>query len=477
MSKSHNNTLDNSLLPPQHVETEEVIIGVLLAYSDAIDEVATTLKAEHFYKESNQIIYRAILSVSQSKIVDVMTVMMELKNSGDLELIGGLSELTRCMRYNMPTDRVNLNSHIDTIIEDYNKRVLIQISHESFRRSYSLQESFSEIVTDLDKKIFDLYATSTVEKDVSIVSGLTEAKKAFQFRKDLYKKGDLSGIDTGFKELNERHSGWQKGDLVVIAARPSMGKTAVALQAARTAAKNDKPVMFFTLEMSKTQLVNRIIIGETAINPHRFKHGIDDYSDEVKLNDFEKKFVKWPLYIDDFSSTIESIKLSFKKTNKKLQKEGKKIEMIIIDYLQLINRNTMDKGLRTDEKLSIITKFFKKMAKEENIVVMILSQLNRDVEKRGGDKKPMLSDLKESGSTEEDADVVLLLYRAEYYGRTVDESGTSTEKVGEIITAKFRNGDVGVDKYRHDGTMNKFYPYKEEEFKNDMSANKDFLPF
>lgn len=472
-------TQDNNLIPPQHIESEEVIIGVLLSYSDAIDEVATLLRPEHFYKESHQIIYRAILNVSQTKLVDLTTVVVELGNTGNLTTIGGAGEVMRFMRFNMPTDRVNLHQHINTITEDYNKRMLMLISHEAYRKSFSLQDNFSEIVSDLDRKIFELYSLATVEKDPSVETGFEEAMKAFQFRKDMTKKGDLSGIDTGFPELNSRHNGWQKGDLVIIAARPSMGKTAVALQAARQAAKKNKPTLFFTLEMSKTQLINRIIVGETNINSFRFKNGIEDHYDNVQIENFKSNFVKWPLYIDDYSNSLEAMKLSFKKINKQLKKEGRGIELIVIDYLQLINRNTMDKGLRTDEKLSVITKFFKKMAKDENIVVIILSQLNRDVEKRGGTKRPMLADLKESGSTEEDADVVLLLYRAEYYGIKQDESGMDTERVGEIITAKFRNGDIGIDKYRHDGTMNKFFPFKEIDnpFTQNIEPSEDFVLF
>jgi replicative DNA helicase len=457
-------------VPPNSVEIEETVLGCMLSYPDIVDDVLSQLKPKHFYDEQHRIIYEGICNVNKTAKVDLFSVVIELKNMGKIDDVGGMSTVATMTSKIMPSHLHNINLYCEKIYDDWVKRDIIRTSYEMSMKAFDSNSSSVDVLTFSDKSISDIFNDRPSIKETDLLSGIEEAEVGINNRMELSRQGKLSGIDTGFKELNKMLGGYQRGDLIIIAARPSMGKTAIAINSAIAASKIGEGALFFSLEMNKVKIVDRIIANETNIPRNRYFSGNMTSTDWAEFNDFKKNVKDWVLDVDDQKQTVESIKINLRKLRKK-----KNVNLVVIDYLTLLDFSGMDKGLRKDEQISKATKALKRLAKDEDIPIILLSQLNRESDKRGGSKRPMLADLKESGSIEEDADVVLLLYRAEYYGLTEDD-GASTKNMGEIIVAKHRNGAVGTTKYRHDGTMSKFF-----DFDKDFNVDTDFdvknLPF
>jgi len=422
-------------LPPQAGDLEEAVLGALMLERDAINDIIDILKPPSFYRENHQKIYAAIQELFQnSQPIDILTVTAELRKRGELEIVGGayyISFLT-----NRVASSANIQFHARIISQKHILRELIRISSTTIREAY---EESTDVFNLLDKAESDLFtvAQGNIRKDFSPISDVLkdsiEAIEAARKNKD-----GVSGVPTGFTALDRVTSGWQKSDMVVIAARPGMGKTAFVLSMARNmAVEFNVPVAIFSLEMASIQLVNRLISGETGIKGEKLRKGNLEDHEFTQLHTRIKKLSTAPIYIDDTPS-LSVFELRAKARRLK-QKHG--IQCIIIDYLQLMTAGgDNNRTGNREQEISMISRTIKTIAKELEIPILALSQLSRAVETRGGDKKPMLSDLRESGAIEQDADIVSFIYRPEYYDITQDEDGNSTQGIGQIIIAKHRNG-------------------------------------
>ncbi len=420
-------------IPPQATDLEEAVLGALMLEREAVNDVIDILKPDSFYRESHKKIYSAIQELFQdSEPIDILTVTAKLRKRGELELIGGayyISFLT-----NRVASSANIQFHARIISQKHILRELIRISSTTIREAY---EESTDVFDLLDKAESDLFtvAQGNIRKEFSAMSDVI--KLSIESIEAARKNTDgVSGVPTGFAALDRVTSGWQKSDMVVIAARPGMGKTAFVLSMARNMAVDFQiPVAVFSLEMASVQLVNRLISAETGIKGEKLRRGNLEDHEFTQLHTRIKKLATAPIYIDDTPS-LSVFELRAKARRMKSKHD---IQCIIIDYLQLMTAGTENRGNR-EQEISMISRTIKTIAKELNIPILALSQLSRAVETRGGDKRPMLSDLRESGAIEQDADIVSFIYRPEYYDITQDEDGNSTTGVGQVIIAKHRNG-------------------------------------
>ncbi len=420
-------------LPPQAGDLEEAVLGACISETNAYIFIADILRPEMFYRESHQIIFKACQDISVSgNPLDLMSVMGKLRQEGNFEKVGGMYFLTGL------TDRVvssvNMEYHSRIIAQKYMQRELIKVSHDTIDKCYDETNDIFDILSSYETKRDDLVNHVTTKKEVKQADALEELFSEMMRKADLGIQ-DVTGVNTGFQNINEATGGWQCSDLIIIAARPAMGKTAFVLKQAVNAAKSGKPVAIFSLEMSKNQLLERMISFETEIDLTKIKKlNLADH-EWHKLHSRKEQLKSLPIHWDD-TPGLTLVELSAKA---KRMKRLHGVEMIVIDYLQLIS---VPGKSRLDE-ISTISRGLKILAKELNIPVLALSQLSRAVESRPGiSKRPMLSDLRESGSIEQDADIVGFLYRPEYYGITEDEEGRSTAGIAEFIIAKNRNGSV-----------------------------------
>jgi replicative DNA helicase len=412
-------------LPPQAQDLEEAVLGAMMLEKDALTQVIDILTPKSFYKESNGRIFGAIQSLfSKSEPVDILTVTNELKKSGELDIVGGAYY-------------ANAEFHARIISQKYIQRELIRISTETIRNAY---EDTSDVFDLLDAAESALYSVveSNIRKNYDKMSTLLgQAIKQIELART--QKTGVSGVESGFTELDRITSGWQNSDLIIIAARPAMGKTAFVLSLGRNAAVDfERPVAIFSLEMSSIQLVSRLIAAESEISAEKLRKGQLEDHEFQQLNSKIGKLAEAAIFIDD-TPALSIFELRAKA--RRLHQQHN-IRMIVVDYLQLMTAGGDNKGNR-EQEISTISRSLKSIAKELNIPVIALSQLSRAVETRGGDKKPQLSDLRESGAIEQDADMVLFIHRPEYYGLEADEAGNSTMGKAEIIIAKHRNGKTG----------------------------------
>jgi replicative DNA helicase len=420
-------------IPPQALELEETVLGAVMLEKDALITIIDLLKPESFYKESHQKIFSSILKLSlEEKPIDILTVTEELRKAKELDTVGGAFYITSL------TSRVSSAAHIEyharIIAQKFIQRELIRISTEIQNRSYDESTDVDDLLDFSEKELFNI-AEGNIKKETLRINVLI--KEAINQIEEAGKREDnLSGIPSGFTKIDRITSGWQNSDLIIIAARPSMGKTAFVLSMTRNmAVEHKRPVAVFSLEMSSLQLVNRLIVSETKLPSERIRNG--------KLHDYEweqleikiKNLVDAPIFIDD-TPAISIYELRAKCRRLKMQHD---VGIIIIDYLQLMTGTSDTRGNR-EQEVSTISRSLKAIAKELNVPIIALSQLNRAVETRGGTKRPQLSDLRESGAIEQDADMVLFIHRPEYYGFFEDEEGNSNLGIAEIIIAKHRNG-------------------------------------
>ncbi len=439
-------------LPPQATDLEEAVLGALMLEKDALSSVIDILKPEVFYRDNHQKIFRAIqLLFEKTSPVDILTVTAQLRLQGELEMIGGAYYITELT--NRVASAANIEFHSRIIIQKFIQRELIRISTEVINSAYEDTTDVLDLLDKAEKNLFEI-AQNNLRRDSRRMDDLLhETLKEIEALKD--KKDGLTGVASGFTDLDRMTSGWQKSDLVIIAARPAMGKTAFVLSCARNAAVDfNKPVVVFSLEMSSVQLVNRLISGETEIEQEKIRKGTLEEWEWQQIHSKIGRLEQAPLIIDD-TPALSIFEFSAKCRRLKSQHD---IQLIIIDYLQLMQGKGDGKGGgNREQEIGSISRALKSVAKELNVPVIALSQLSRAVENRpGASKRPMLSDLRESGSIEQDADMVLFLYRPEYYGLDVDEDNNPTRGIGEIIIAKHRNGETGRVRLKFVGKYVKF---------------------
>lgn len=437
-------------LPPQARDLEEAVIGALLIDKEALNEVIDILKPDIFYVDAHGIIFRAINQLFEtSKPIDLLTVAQQLRKNGELELIGGafyLSELT-----NKVASAANIEYHSRIIIQKYIQRKLIEISNIIIKDAYEDTTDVLELLDKAEKNIFSVAEQNLKRGSNNMENLLADTLKEIDSIRN--KEDGLTGVPSGFTELDAMTSGWQRSDLIIVAARPAMGKTAFVLNMARTAAvDHNMAVAVFSLEMSATQLVKRIISSEAEISASKIHHGDLNDQEWNVLSQRVEKLSRAPIFIND-SAGLNIFE--FRAQCRRL-KSAHDIQLVIIDYLQLMSGSVDGKGGNREQEISAISRSLKSIAKELNVPVIALSQLSRAVESRTGDKKPQLSDLRESGAIEQDADMVLALYRPEYYGFEQDTDGNSTKGQAEVIILKNRHGSIDSVKLEFVSEYTKF---------------------
>ncbi|MCQ2345909.1 MAG: replicative DNA helicase [Paludibacteraceae bacterium] len=429
-------TLDKK--PPQALELEKSVLGAIMLEQDAFATVADLLRPDSFYDIKHSRIYEAIVALgAQECPIDILSVAQKLKQLGQFEEAGGalyLSELVSNV-----ASAAHLRYHAQIVAQKATAREMIDMANSIIEMGYDETQDVEDLMNKAEADIFAISQRNTKRDVVQIDPVISEAFRRME--KASKNDGNISGIPSGFHALDKITSGWQKSDLVIIAARPAMGKTAFVLSMAKNIAVNyKKAVAMFSLEMSNVQLVNRLIMNVCEIEGDKIKNGKFSSEDRQKLENKINDLYGAPLYVDD---TPALSVFELKSKARKLVKE-KHVELIIIDYLQLMNANGMNFGSR-EQEVSIISRNLKALAKELDIPIIALSQLNRSVEQRGGTglegKKPQLSDLRESGAIEQDADMVCFIHRPEYYHLySDDKSGKDLRGLGQIIVAKHRNG-------------------------------------
>jgi len=438
-------------LPPQALELEAAVLGALMLEKDALTTVIDILKERSFYKDGHQRIFKAILNLfDKSEPIDILTVTHELREMGELEAAGGAHYVAN-LTFKV-NSAANVEYHARIITENAIKRELINIASTIQRDAFEDTTDVFNLLDSTEQALFEV-SESNIRKNFDDMRSLMgKAIKELEEKKN--QKDGLTGVPSGFSALDRVTSGWQPSDLVIIAARPGMGKTAFVVSAMRNAAVEfKKPVAIFSLEMSSLQLVNRLISAEAELDSEKIKKGnLADY-EWAQLNHKISALSSAPIYIDD----TPGLSIRELRTKCRRLKAHHDISMIIIDYLQLMTGNTDGKGGgNREQEIASISRALKGIAKELNVPVLALSQLSRSVETRGGDKKPQLSDLRESGSIEQDADMVIFLYRPEYYKITEDEMGNPTQGTGEVIIAKHRNGSLETVQLKFIGKFTKF---------------------
>jgi len=422
-------------IPPQAVEVEEAVLGALMLERDAFVGVADVLVEDCFYKEEHREIFKVIKDLSmQDKPVDLLIVTQELKNRGLLEQVGGPYYITQLT--SKVASAAHLEFHARIIAQKFIQRELIRSCSEIQANAYDDTKDVDELINEAESAIFKI-SEGNIKKETLPIKPIL--KEAVHLIEEASKRDDgLSGVPSGFSKVDRMTSGWQKTDLVIIAARPAMGKTAFVLSMMRNMAVDwKKPVAMFSLEMSSIQLVNRLIAAESELGSEKIKKGSLVGDDWVRLNNAIQVLDEAPIFVDD-TPALSIFEFRAKCRRLKMQHD---IGIILVDYLQLMTAGTDNRGSR-EQEVSLISRSLKAIAKELDVPIIALSQLNRSVESREG-KRPQLSDLRESGAIEQDADMVIFIHRPEYYGINEDEEGNSLRNVAEIIIAKHRNGAVG----------------------------------
>ena len=444
--KSHNESLEfiDKYLP-HNILAEKIILSTLLVSSEAIEITLQKIKIETFYFKNHQEIYKAIIFLYENKIsIDILTLTTFFQDQGLLEQIGGIEILTDLI--NQVPNLVYLEEYISLINDKFLRRSLIKVGYKIINSAYVTNLPLETILNGLELEIFNLTNEIKTQK---IYTNAELLSNVFSELKQKSLNPSLSGLISGFYELDSFTQGFQKSDLIIIAGRPSMGKTALALNIGLNVIKNSGlPVLFFSLEMSKEQLIYRLITTETSISNMRLKTGNLYKEDWLKLNGIIKNFSSLPFFIDDTPDpTIQDIKMKIKK----VIFEQNQLGLVIIDYLQLM-QNSKFKTENRSQELSQITRSLKNLAREFQVPIIALSQLSRSVENRTN-KRPILSDLRESGSIEQDADVVLMLYRESYYSSNSSHNNNNVQ----LIIAKQRNGPTGTVNLQFDPTLMRFF--------------------
>lgn len=431
-------------VPPHDIEAEQAVLGSCLTDKDAVMEAVEKLKPESFYREDSKLIFEAIFNLyNRSEPIDLVTVKDELTSMGSFENIGGYEYLAT-LPDKVPTT-TNVQKYIEIVEEKSTLRNLIKTANEIIELGYNPTEEVDDIMAGAEKKIFDIIQKKNQKSYTPIKDVLIDS---FTKLEELYnQKSRITGVPTGFADLDDKTAGLHGSDLILIAARPAMGKTAFALNiAAHAAIRENVPVAVFNLEMSKDQLVNRMLCMEAMVDSNKVMTGKLDEDDWSKLAGVVGPMSDAGIYIDD----TPGISITEIRTKCRKLKMEKDIGLVVIDYIQLIQGSGSRKSGNREQEIAEISRSLKILAKELNVPVIALSQLSRAVESRP-DHRPMLSDLRESGSIEQDADIVMFLYRDDYYNPDSEE-----KDISEVIIAKHRAGSTGTIKLLWMGNYTKF---------------------
>ncbi len=422
---------------PQAVSLEEAILGALMIDRDAFPVVMGIINPKSFYMPAHTTIFESMMDMYERHIpIDLLTVKEDLKKRQELDAIGGAAYLARLTK--KVGSAANLEYHARIVAQKHVQRELIRVSTETIKDSFEDTKDVFDILDSAEQGLFDITQNNMNRGFQKIGAIVLKAREVLEELKD--KEDGLTGVATGYTELDRYTSGWQNSDLIILAARPGMGKTTLALNMARNAAIDfNVPVGVFSLEMSALQLTQRLISAESRIPGSKLRNGNVSDQDMSRLVRGMESIQEAPIYIDD-TPGINIFELRAKCRRMKTQHN---VGMIVIDYLQLMTSGNEKKMGNRQEEISSISRSLKGMAKELNIPVIALSQLSRDVEKRGGNKRPVLSDLRESGAIEQDADIVTFIYRQDYY-ELQEGSEFVDENVAEVILAKHRNGATGT---------------------------------
>ena len=445
--------IDNTYghLQPQEPEVEKVVLGALMIDNDAFSVISELLKPETFYIPAHQKIYQAIQTLNMNEQPsDFISVTQQLKKDGNLEKAGGAAYVTELSSH--VTTSARISHYAKILVQKYTARQLISFAGKIETGAFDDSVDIDELMQQAEGGLYEISQNNMKQDYTQIDPVIKEAQEILQ--RAASNSGGLTGITTGYTDLDDATSGWQASDLIILAGRPAMGKTSFALSLAKNAAiDNNIPVAFFSLEMNNVQLVNRLISNVCEIEGKKILNGNMDQQDWQRLDVNLRKMQGKPLYIDD----TPGLSIFELRTKARRLAREKGIKMIMIDYLQLMNANGMRFGNRQEE-VSTISRSLKGLAKELNIPVLALSQLNRTVENREGieGKRPQLSDLRESGAIEQDADMVLFVHRPEYYHIYQDEKGNDLHGMAQVIIAKHRKGSTGDVLLTFEGQYTRF---------------------
>ena len=421
--------------PPQAIDIEEAVLAAMMLDSECINDVLESLTPDCFYNESNKKIFVAITAIaSRNDKVDILTVADELSKTGDLEAVGGASYLSALsMKIGAAA---NTDYHTKILLQKYIQRELISISYRVQKQSFEDSMPVDDLLQYAQQEVFVL-AERNMKRDTSPIQMVIN-QAIDDIQKGQERQDGLSGVPSGYANIDKITYGWQPSDLIILAARPSVGKTAFVLTMARNMAVDyNVPVAFFSLEMSQTQLVKRLLVSETGIPSDKIwgAKKFNDPQDWDTLNERIGKLSRAPLWIDD----TPSLSISEFRSKARRLVQTQNVKMIIIDYLQLMTGPVELRGMR-EQEVSAISRALKSIAKDLNVPILALSQLNRSVETRGGSKRPQLSDLRESGAIEQDADIVMFIHRPEFFGTAEADAYPGQT---QLIIAKHRNGETG----------------------------------
>ncbi|HRP33897.1 MAG TPA: replicative DNA helicase [Agriterribacter sp.] len=449
-------------VPPQARDLEEAVLGAIMLEKSAFDTVVEILKPECFYVDAHQRIYRAMQSLAQKSMpIDLLTVVEELRTKEELELVGGPYYVTKLT--NSVVSSANVETHSRIILQKFIQRDLIRISGEVISDAYEDSTDVFDLLDEAESKLFEI-TNNHLRKNFDSID--TVLVKTIQRIEDMRnRQEDITGVPSGFSSLDRVTYGWQPTDLVILAARPSVGKTAFALNLARNAALHPTkptPVAFFSLEMSSAQLVQRILSAESEIWLEKIARGkMEEHEMQQLYRNGIQRLQKAPIFIDD----TPALNIFELRAKCRRLKNKHNVSLVIIDYLQLMSGTGDKRSSNREQEISTISRNLKGLAKELGIPIIALSQLSREVEKRKeGDKMPQLSDLRESGAIEQDADMVMFLYRPEYYNITANEFGESNKGETHVRIAKHRNGSLETIKLRALLHIQKFAEMEGDDF-------------
>ncbi len=456
------NKLVYGRVPPQAIPLEEAVLGAIMLDKDALPSVTHVLKPESFYVEANSEIYEVMTDLfSSSRPVDLLTVHEELKKRQKLDFVGGTTYLMELA--DKVASSANIEYHAKIISQKYIQRQLIKVSSQVIKDSYEDTKDVLDLLDEAERHLYEISDTNLSSEYKQVKSVLKDVQ--MEIEKSSLQGDELTGVTTGFSELDKFTNGWQKSDLIIIAARPGMGKTAFTLSLAKNAAEHGKSIAVFSLEMSKNQLVSRLIAMESEINSKKLRNGQLNELEWDKLNRAVDKLSELKIFIDD-TPALNIYELRAKGRRLSQQHD---LDMIVIDYLQLMQAAPGNNRGNREQEISSISRALKALAKELNIPVIALSQLSRAVETRGS-KRPVLSDLRESGAIEQDADIVTFIYRPEYYEMEADFE--TPQGLAEIIISKHRNGALGTVPLKFIPDFVKFTEPDHANF-NDLDVNPD----
>ncbi|MDA3615856.1 replicative DNA helicase [Polluticaenibacter yanchengensis] len=473
MKSGGENSMVFTKVPPQARDLEEAVLGAIMLEKGAFDTASEILKPECFYVDAHQYIFRAMLALQQKNMpIDILTVVEELRSNDLLNAVGGPYYVTKLT--NTVTSSAHIETHCKILIQKFIQRELIRISSEITKESYEDSADAFGLLDDAEGKLFDLTNSYVKGNYEDIGNVLVQSVNRIEELRN--KKEGISGVPSGFVDLDKITNGWQPTDLVIIAARPAVGKTAFALNLARNAAMNPvnpTPVGVFSLEMGNAQLVQRILSAQSDVHMEKISRGtLEDHEMEQLYSKGVKALSDAPIYLDDTAS-LNIFELRAK-CRRMVSRNN--VGMIIIDYLQLMSGGGEHKGNR-EQEISSISRALKGLAKELKIPVLALSQLSRAVESRKeGNKIPQLSDLRESGAIEQDADMVIFIYRPDYYDMDNNENGESVKGETHIKIAKHRNGSLDTVKLRAMLHVQKFYDWEQDNDSFGPGLPSNFTP-